>query len=68
MRTRGRLVRPNERLGGVETRQITKRPKTMKTKKKKIAELMIDAPEDVLEILEGEKDAQEVVDEVQAGE
>jgi len=41
----------------VETRQTTKRPKTMKAKKEKIAELMIDAYEDVLEILEGERDA-----------
>jgi len=57
MRTRGGLVRPSERQRGLETRQITKRPKTMKTKKTKIAELMIDVQEDNLEILEGEKDA-----------
>jgi len=57
MRTRGGLVHPSECQGGLETRQITKRPKTMKTKKTKIAELMIDVQEDNLEILEGEKDA-----------
>ncbi|OAP08935.1 hypothetical protein AXX17_AT2G06390 [Arabidopsis thaliana] len=52
MRTRGGLVRPSERQRGLETRQITKWPKTMKTKKTKIAELMIDVQEDNLEILE----------------